>query len=316
MQNNEHVHTTVRHAAQELRGKVIAAAATPMTAQRRTDPEVTRAYFEALASGGAEGLAVAVHTGRGAALEVALRAELVRIARSVSPLVVTGVSADRTAGDALRWPRLARDAGASALLVVATPGQTLHATLARYDELWEATGLPLITFDLYTDPYPLETLRTLLGHPAVAAFKPARLHDAVACQDGIAAASALGRTVLSGEDRMLGPSLMWGASGALVGIAAASVGTTASLVTAHADGDASAFLRASAAVDALAAVTFRTPWDGYVQRMLWIAEDEGLIPAEYAIDPLRPGDLLETERDEVLAEARRLRHAPPHSSLP
>jgi 4-hydroxy-tetrahydrodipicolinate synthase len=100
---------------------------------------------------------------------------------------------------------------------------------------------------------------------------------------------------------------MWGAQGALVGIAAASVRVTAALVSAHVRGDARAFLQASSAVDTLAAVTFRQPWDGYVQRMLWIAEDEGLIPPHFAADPLRPPDLLDSEREEVVAAARSAR---------
>ena len=226
---------------------------------------------------------------------------------SITPIVITGVSSQSGGSEALEWPKRARDAGASALLVFASPGQDLRSTLDRYDELWDATGLPLIAFDLYTGPYSLDELTTLLDHPAVAAFKPARLHDAVACQDAIAAALERGRCVLTGEDRMLGPSLMWGAQGALVGIAAASVSVAAALVSAHVRGDAQAFLRASSAVDALAAVTFRQPWDGYVQRMLWIAEDEGLIPAGFAVDPLRPAGLLDSEREEVVGVARRAR---------
>jgi 4-hydroxy-tetrahydrodipicolinate synthase len=312
------MHTTARNTAKALSGVLIAAAATPMTTERRRDAAITRSYFEALVSEGAHGLAVAVHTGRGSELDLVARTELVQTARSAAPIVVTGVSSQSESPDALEWPKRARDAGATALLVFASPGQPLGSTLDRYDELWDATGLPLIAFDLYTNPYPLDELISFLDHPAVAAFKPARLHDAVACQDAIVAALERGRCVLTGEDRMLGPSLMWGAQGALVGIAAASVGVTAALVSAHARGDAHAFLRASSAVDALAMATFRQPWDGYVQRMLWIAEDEGLIPADFAVDPMRPAGLSDSERAEVVAAARRIRDLAPahHSSRP
>jgi hypothetical protein len=41
--------------------------------------------------------------------------------------------------------------------------------------------------------------------------------------------------------------------------------------------------------------------------MLWIAEDEGLIPPHFAADPLRPPDLLDSEREEVVAAARSAR---------
>ncbi|MDP3950065.1 dihydrodipicolinate synthase family protein [Microbacterium sp.] len=299
------MYTIVRDAAQTFADTLIAAAATPMTTDRRTDTEVTKSYFESLVSTGADGLAVAVHTGRPPVLDMPTRAELVSVACSMTPIVVTGVSSAEGGPDEREWPILAARAGASALLVFASAGESVGTALGRYDELWNSTGLPLIAFDLYSNPYSLDELSELLDHPAVAAFKPARLYDAVACQDAIALARERGRCVLSGEDRMLGPSLMWGAQGALVGLAAATVRPTAALISAHRDGDARAFLRASSAVDALAVSTFRQPWDGYVQRMLWIAADEGLIPSEYAVDPLRPAGLHDAEHDEVIAAARR-----------
>ena len=62
-----------------------------------------------------------------------------------------------------------------------------------------------------------------------------------------------------------------------------------------------------AVVDELARVTFRPPYDGYVQRMLWIAADEGAIPEEFATDPYRPGELADDERAEVLRVVRQCR---------
>lgn len=298
------MHEVSRRCADALRGKLIAAAATPMNAAGEIDFTVVRDYFAALMERGADGLAVAVHTGRGDLLDPLTRRTLVEIAREVSPFVVTGVTEAADSADARSWPRIATDAGADALLLFRASDSGPEQTLARCDELWEQTGLPLIAFDLYTRPYPADHLRRLLQHPAVAAFKPARLRDAVACQEGIALATDAGRTVVTGEDRMFGPSLMWGAQGALVGITAACVEASAAVVRAHRDGDATAFLHASRALDSLAEVTFRPPWDGYVQRMLWIAADEGLVPADMAVDPLRPADLSDDERAGVLATAR------------
>ena len=108
---------------------------------------------------------------------------------------------------------------------------------------------------------------------------------------------------------MLGASLLWGAEAALVGIAAASVEVAAATGRRHLGGDAASFLIASSALDALAAVTFRQPWDGYVQRMLWVAADEGLIPEDMAFDPLRPSELSDRERPEVLEVARASRQS-------
>jgi 4-hydroxy-tetrahydrodipicolinate synthase len=64
---------------------------------------------------------------------------------------------------------------------------------------------------------------------------------------------------------------------------------------------------AGRALDELARVAFRAPFDGYVQRMAWIAADEGRIPWEYAVDRARPAGLRDAERNEVVTTARSLR---------
>ncbi|MFS8478086.1 MAG: hypothetical protein FWJ93_03795 [Micromonosporaceae bacterium] len=48
------------------------------------------------------------------------------------------------------------------------------------------------------------------------------------------------------------------------------------------------FATAAARLDRLAAATFTEPMEGYVQRMLRIAQQEGRIPAAYAVDPCGP----------------------------
>ncbi|TDE08562.1 dihydrodipicolinate synthase family protein [Jiangella asiatica] len=295
-----------------LRWSLVAAAATPMRSEGTTDADVCDAYFRHLVRSGANALAVAAHTGRGAWLDVGTKVELVRRAAAIGVPVVAGVggSTDGEAAD-LEWAGAAAGAGADALLVVPPADLDADAVVAHYDLVWETSGLPLVAFDLYSHPFPATVLARVLEHPGVAAFKPARLYDAVACQEGIAAARARGRLVLTGEDRMLGASLMWGAEGALVGIAAAAVQVTvaavetfASAVHTSARDAAARFLEVSAIVDELARVTFRPPYDGYVQRMLWLAADEGAIPDEYAVDPYRPAELDDAERDEVVRVVR------------
>lgn len=298
-----------------LRWSLVAAAATPMRPDGRTDPDVCEAYFRHLVGSGASALAIGAHTGRGARLDVSTKAELVRRAAAIGVPVVAGVggSVDGPAAD-LEWAGAAAAAGADTLLVYPPTDLDADAVVAHYDQLWEASDLPLIAFDLYSQPFTPALLGRLLDHPGVAAFKPARLFDAVACQEGIAAARARGRLVLTGEDRMFGPSLMWGAEGALVGLAAAAVQVSAAAVETFASAvhtsarDAAArFLEVSAVVDELARVTFRPPYDGYVQRMLWLAADEGAVPEEFATDPYRPAELEDAERDEVVRVVRQCR---------
>ncbi|PSL02055.1 4-hydroxy-tetrahydrodipicolinate synthase [Haloactinopolyspora alba] len=300
---------------ERLRWSLVAAPATPMHADGSVDVDVYGAYVDHLVRTGAGGLAVAAHTGRGERLPTELKAGLVRRAAATGVPVIAGVGStgpDADAAEQAEWAAAAAAAGAEALMVFPPADVAdVASVLAQHDRLAEAGGLPLLCFDLYTRPYPYDVLTRLLDHPGVVAFKPARLYDAIACQAGIAAARARGRLVLTGEDRMLGPSLMWGAEGALLGIAAAAVPVTAAAVETFAAAvhtsarDAAArFLEVSAVVDELARVSFRPPYDGYVQRMLWVAADEGAIPDEFAVDAYRPPDVDDGERAEVLRVVR------------
>ncbi|MEV7229515.1 hypothetical protein AB0M79_21175 [Polymorphospora sp. NPDC051019] len=281
---------------------LIAAVLTPTTARGATDPDVTSAYFRGVVADGADGLAVAVHTGRGDRLPLPARAALVGAARALTPTVVTAVWPH---DDLDRWGRLAADAGATALLVAPAARDDPGVELRRLDRLSRASGLDLIAFDLYTGPYAPATLAAVLGHPAVTAYKPAHLSDAIACQAGIWSAVAAGVTVLTGEDRMFVPSLLWGARGALVGLAAAATPLTRTAFRAAHEPGAELFAP-SRILDGFAAATFRPPYDGYVQRMSWIAADEGRIPVEFAVDPGRPAGLGDAERAPLLALTRRL----------
>ncbi|WP_431898687.1 dihydrodipicolinate synthase family protein [Nonomuraea sp. bgisy101] len=192
--------------------------------------------------------------------------------------------------------RMAAELGADGVLVFPSAGDRV----AEHDAVWQATGLPMIAFDLYTAPCPPAVLAEILRHPGVAGLKTALLSDAMGCQETIALTREAGRLALTGEDRMFGASLLWGAEAALVGIAAASVEATAAVLRAFEGDDLRAFEKASARLDRLAAATFTAPMEGYVQRMLWLAAAEGLIPESHAHDPFGP-ELPEGERAAVIA---------------
>lgn len=292
--------TQVTELAARLDGRLVVAAATPLAAGT-PDPEVLDTYLAGLVADGAGGLAVCAHTGRGPFLDRTARDLVVRRARTLDVPVIAGVGGPGPGSDALADAELAAAGGADALLVFPPPADPL----GHHDALWRATGLPLIAFDLYTAPYSPADLAALLAHPGVVGVKLARLHDAIACQAGVAAAREAGRLAITGEDRMFGPSLMWGARAALVGIAAAAVGLTAGVLDAYLAGQHAEFVARSARLDALAEVTFRPPYEGYVQRMLWIALAEGRIPASHGLDPHAP-PLDDAERQHVLSTWREL----------
>ncbi|MGW4798228.1 dihydrodipicolinate synthase family protein [Nonomuraea sp. NPDC004297] len=283
-----------------LSGGLVAAALTPMTRAGEVDLDVAEAYFRRLAASGADALAVLAHTGRGPYLPPETRAGVIARARRAGVPVIVGVGAAARSGPgAVADARAAAGLGADGVLVFPEPGDRV----ALHEAVWAAAGLPMIAFDLYTNPCPPATLRRILAVPGVAGLKTALLSDAMGCQETIALTRGSGRLAITGEDRMFGPSLLWGAQAALVGIAAASVGTTADVLRAFEADDLRGFEKASARLDRLAAATFTAPMEGYVQRMAWLAAEEGLIPPTHAHDPYGPA-LPEDERAHVLASAR------------
>ncbi|MGW0479615.1 dihydrodipicolinate synthase family protein [Nonomuraea sp. NPDC003214] len=267
-----------------LHGTLIAAAATPMTATGEVDPDVVTRYLAGLVEDGAGALAVLAHTGRGPYLPPATRATVIERAVATGVPVLVGVGGGPARDDPGEQARVAAALGAAGVLVFPEEGDRL----ARHEHVWRAARLPMIAFDLYTRPCPPGTLRDLLAHPGVAGLKTALLSDAMGCQLAIALTRDADRLAITGEDRMFGPSLLWGAQAALVGIAAAHVGLTAAVLRAFEGTDLRAFHEASARLDRLAAATFTAPMEGYVQRMLWLAAAEGRIPAAHAADPYGP----------------------------
>ncbi|MFI6595414.1 dihydrodipicolinate synthase family protein [Nonomuraea sp. NPDC050536] len=260
-----------------LRGALVAAAATPMTVSGEVSMDVAARYYTGLLSDGADALAVLAHTGRGPYLRPDVRAGLIERAVALGAPVLVGVDGPAQA-------RAAKDLGAHGVLVFPTSGDRL----AVHEAIWQETRLPMIAFDLYTRPCPPATLRELAAHPGVAGVKAALLSDAMACQQTIAITRAAGRLAITGEDRMFAASLLWGCESALVGLAAAQVPVTAEVMRAYAANDLRAFEKAAARLDALAATTFIEPMEGYVQRMLTLAAEEGRIPATHAHDPHCP----------------------------
>jgi 4-hydroxy-tetrahydrodipicolinate synthase len=296
--------------AARLRGKVVPAVATPMTADGRVQWDALRSYGEQLVSGPSiGGLAVWAHTGRGLYLSRPDRLRVLDTWRATTQLPVVagaGVPRDAQARDFAACVHatvmMAQDAaehGADAVMVY--PWQGLREdphrdqrTLELHQRVSEAVDLPLLGFYVHAEAggyaYSPALVADLLALPSLAGVKLATLDRAVACQDVLWTIRKFGegRLAVTGEDRMFGPSLMWGADSALVGIAAAAAGLSTALVDSWRRKDLPAFVVASGRLDRFAAATFCAPIEGYVQRMLWAAEYEGLLPAEAAHDPYGP----------------------------
>jgi 4-hydroxy-tetrahydrodipicolinate synthase len=286
-------------------------------------PDLER-YSAGLTAAGPGGIAVWAHTGRGPYLNEQDRATVLGTFRAATdaPIVVGVSSSSPDGGSAkpvdqvLRQANLAAELGGDALMVFPPPQYAAEQDRDRliaelHERVADRIGLPLVLFYLHAEAggysYPVELLRDLLGHPLVAGIKLATLDSAMTCQDVIHLVHEEfpDRLAITGEDRMFGPSLMWGADAALVGIAAAAVRLTARVLTSWL-GDRGDFITASRVLDEFARVTFRAPMEGYIQRMLWVAEDEGLIGPEAACDPYGPR-LAAGERAQVLDALARAR---------
>ncbi|WP_460524597.1 dihydrodipicolinate synthase family protein [Flindersiella endophytica] len=286
---------------ERLRGGVVAAALTPFRSDGSVGRAATNRYITAIRDGGVRGLAVGAHTGRGARLPASELAWLVEEYSSVSGLpvvaglgVAAGGSADSSDDTLLRLGERLIAAGATALLVNPPPGASRERIVGLHEKLGGELGIPLVAFVLYERAsgcqYDSATVAELAALPFVDGVKLALLDDAMACQDLIAVVrrQAPETLVLTGEDRMYGPSLMWGADAALVGIAAALPALSVAVLDAWNREDYAEFVAASARLDALAALTFREPMEGYVQRMAWAAEWQGILPGDLANDPYGP----------------------------
>jgi 4-hydroxy-tetrahydrodipicolinate synthase len=279
-----------------LRGRVVAAALTPFSASGSVLRSEVAPYATAVAASGVGGLAVGAHTGRGSSLPATELAWLVGAFGAASGLpVIAGVAADPSDRDAaLRTAESFVSAGAAGLLVYPMAGASPSETVALHSRLGSALGVPLVAFVLYERAsgcqYSPSTVAELVSLPWVAGVKLALLDNAMGCQDIIAAArsAAPSTLVLTGEDRMYGPSMMWGADSALVGIASALPSWSVAVLSAWMAGSHSEFVAASARLDALAQLTFREPMEGYVQRMAWTAVWEGIMPEAAAYDPYGP----------------------------
>jgi len=97
-----------------------------------------------------------------------------------------------------------------------------------------------------------------------------------------------GHLLITGEDRFLGYSFMRGARAALVGIGAACCDLLAGMMSCWFRGRADEFLHFSSQVDELAEATFIAPMEGYIQRMLLVLAEQGILPAGATFDPWGP----------------------------
>lgn len=288
------------------------------------------AYVTWMMSQPMHGLAVWAHTGRGLLLAPDVRDQVMRAwtaAAGTSKLVIAGVGAlpdQQLAGEAqaaryrddtLRMAEHALACGAHALMMYApvlyrgTPDQ--DARILAHVEALASLDAPLVLFYLYEAAggvsYSLELLRAMFAVPQVVGIKMATLDSVMTFQDvSLLVKDEFPHHVLiTGEDRFLGYSLMAGATAALVGMGAACTAAQAALLEAWFEGRTTDFVQLNTFVDLFAQSTFCAPMEGYIQRLLWVLADQGIIPEDAAHDPYGPS-IPASERELVRRRVRML----------
>lgn len=292
-------------------GKIIPAVPVPWTADGRIHVPAQEAYVSYMAGQDVAGVAVWAHTGRGLHLTPEQRREVLSAWRrglAAEQLVVAGVGAlpdpalspearfRRFEDDALKMAEEALTGGADALMAYAPvayrdlPDQ--DERVLAYHQRLASLGAPLVLFYLYREAggisYSPEVLAELMSIPETTAIKVATLDSVMTFQDisRLIQARFPHITLITGEDRMLGYTVMRGGLAALIGMGSACVAPQAELLKAYFAGEATRFLELSGQVDAFAEVTFIDPMEKYILRMLWTLVIQGIIPEDAAHDVL------------------------------
>lgn len=255
------------------------------------------------------GVAVWVHTGRGLFLSPEQREAVFHCWREhlksdqaviagAGALPGDGKSDEAYIDEAAVMAKHAVDLGADALLCFApiqfrdTPNQ--NEKIVAYHRRLAELGCPLILFYLYEAAggvsYSQDVLEQLFELPNVIGIKMATLDSVTTYQDVSRWLTERfpNKTLITGEDRFLGYSILRGATSALVGMGAACTAMQCDLLRAGLAGAADEFCRLTKLVDVLAEHTFIQPMEGYIQRMLWILAHAGILDRCATHDPWGP----------------------------
>ena len=322
--------TTAAPFVERIRHRVIPAVPVPFDDDRDIDEELQQAYIAWMDQQPIGGVAVWAHTGRGMQLSAEQRERVLLAWRSgleTKPIVCgvgvphetvlassPGSLTDAVSRAATELAEQALSGGADAVL--AHPPKPLadlsdaSNRVLEYHRAICSVGIPVIAFFLYEEAgglaYSPDLVEQILTIDGVIGIKVATLDSIMTYQDILASVERVpGALPITGEDRFLGYSLAAGAGAALIGLGAALSDCSARLLAACVADEWGRFFQLSRALDAFSQATFVAPMEGYVQRMLWALEADGVI-SRPARDPWSPA-LSPDERERVFAAARILR---------
>ena len=288
---------------------IIPAIGTPMNPDCSVDTESLRKYVRWLVEQGVHGLAVNADTGEGPHLwpeERRLVIETVKSAIGDAVPVVAGLSAMFT-DQAVREARLAKSAGADALLVFPIPAfrgkpQGSSMIVDYHQRVAEDAGLPLIMFQLQDAlggvEFEMETLERLASTTGVIAIKEASFEaNKYVRTFRYLRQVAPDLALLSGNDNFLAESLILGADGMLIGFGTLCVKEQVAMYDAAVLHDWEEVSRIGEQVQPLSDFVFSAPVRDYRARTKEALRQMGLFATSTVRPPLTP--LHDDDKDRV-----------------
>ena len=267
------------------------------------------------------GVAVWAHTGRGLLIDDETRDYVLCSFREALPdkLIIAGVGADinkfkdkenfesQYISQAIKMAQRAKELNADAIMVYAPnifKGQEdQDKKIIEYHKEIAKVGLPIILFYLYEEAggisYSYNVLNELLNMKEIIGIKVATLDSIMTYQyiSSYIQKNYEDKLLITGEDRMLGYTLMRGAKASLIGLGCACTKLQKDLMESYYHGHFDRFINLSLKVDKLAECTFIDPMEGYIKRMLTVLGILGIIPMEATYDPFGP--ISELSLDEI-----------------
>ena len=311
-------------------GGVIPAVPVPFRADNTINDELLGQYVAWMATKRVAAVAVGVHTGRGLHLSEAQHTTVVDLWKKCGHDLVFGVGVpaamelptdpgartDAAIRETVKMTKWAKREGAKAVLVY-PPTAIRHLSDAQdravaLHEAVAAVGVATIVFYLYEEAggidYTDASLERMLDIDGVVGVKLATLDRPDRFGEVVdLLVRHADRLCITGEDLFYGASIARGADAALIGMAAACTDRMIELFELHYAGDRGRFETLSSAVDVFANATFCDPVEGYVQRVLWALEGDGVLSGT-ALDPFAPS-LDRDDRACVLDAVQALRSA-------
>lgn len=292
-----------------IKNSIIPAVPVPFNEDGSINYDAQKSYVKWMNQQPIKCVALWAHTGRGLFLSKEQREEVFNSWRnglSDEKLILCGVGAkndgqiddERYIEKAVEMAVHAKELGADVLLPYAPTlfrgRQDQDEMIIKYHKKIAEVGLPMVLFFLYEAAggitYSKEVLRELFKIENVVGIKMATLDSVMTYQDvsNLIMEEAPHVSLITGEDRMFGYTVMRGAVGALVGLGSIYTKLQNEMLNAYYNGDYKKFIEKSIVVDNLAEHTFYYPMEGYIERVLYILAKKGIIQMEAANDPYGP----------------------------